>query len=113
ERQGDARPEHGEDQRAEDRVEEAAGFRLVEVRQRVLGQQPDVPLAEPLEEHVDDDRRGDRAEREPGRPRERETEAVAQRPACRRLPRPGHGRTPYLRRRWRTYQEEKDRKTLD
>ena len=53
---------------AEERVQEAAALRLVELGRRALGEQAEAQVLRALDRHVDHDRAGDRDQRDAGRP---------------------------------------------
>ena len=85
ERQRDRDADRRDDEGPDQRVEEAAGLRLGEAGLRRGREQLGAHVLDPLDQHVDDDRRGDRAEEQPEEPAEREADPVGEPPGGTRL----------------------------
>ncbi len=86
-RPGERQRQHADDQRPEQRVEEAAAARLGVGDLRVGPDQARMQVADPLNGEEHDDRDRDHAEEHPERPRERQAEPVGEPPRAARLTR--------------------------
>jgi hypothetical protein len=93
--EGDRDADRRHQQRAEDRVEDPAALGLVGLEVRPLEEHGQAQLGDALDEHVEHDRRGHRAQQGAGRPAGQPADAVAARPRPAVLAQRGaHGRIP-------------------
>jgi hypothetical protein len=77
-------PDHGQQRRPDQRVEEAAAAALGGAQRGTLHEQARAQVLDPAVAHVDDDRTGDQAQPDAGRPREHKRQTVDPAPAQRR-----------------------------